>query len=187
MYTYIKSGDVLASAPDIWTAFYFGDIYSFATGSDTGSCMIVGRSGEAAAATITSEKLDVFSAVGTATAGHFIQHTWNMSGSTGVTCGKMGDTTKAIAAGTGTTMVGVMLTPHPINQGLYIVPVLVHHNSNSSIRGKMRGLWHLCHPRANFINDQIISGSSGRIFQIVSPSGNSGHYCMEISNTLPVK
>ena len=59
--------------------------------------------------------------------------------------------------------------------------------TNGSLRGRMRGFWHLCHPASNFSDGQYISGANehaGKTFQIVKPGPFGGAFCFETSPTV---
>ena len=175
MYFFAKTTDTT----DVYYGFMFGDIY--ATGSDLYKCMIIGRAGENSG-TQANDKLDQLTVLATATPTHYIARTYTGTG-TSYAVGKHGDATKGSAA----TLLGTTQYPNGPDGGLYLSPVWVCESANANIRGTMRGFYHVCHPVATFVDGQMFSGSGdyvGKIFQMVKYSGNSGIYCMEISNTV---
>ena len=55
------------------------------------------------------------------------------------------------------------------------------------LRGRMRGLYHLCHQPSNFSDGQIVTGANeyaGKTFQVVKPGYYGGAMLVEISNTV---
>jgi hypothetical protein len=179
LYAFINTGDTA----NTYHAFSFGDFYSFHTGSDAYNCMIVGRSIMSSSAT-TTEKLDTLSALTTATAGHFLASSYTQAGLS-MTCSLHGDAVK----GSTTALLG-NITPsiNGADSAIYLSSISICEPHLSMIRGRMRGFYQVLHPIANFYDRQkFLTGSgdfSGKSFQIVKQSGNSGIYCIEISDTL---
>ena len=181
LYMFSISGD----SGGTYTGFSFGDFYSLRSGSvDTSRCLIIGRS-VISSSTITSDKLDVLSTSNpmTATAGHFAAHTF--SGASGsITLSKHGDGIKGGASG---SLCGVIQYLNSVDNGLYISPVWIVETAIASVRGRMRGFYHLCHPTSSFTDGQVFSGSGdfpNRTFRVIVPTGNNGAYFMETSDTL---
>jgi hypothetical protein len=178
MYTFIQAGD----GANIYQAFCFGDFYSMKTGSiDLYRCMISGRPNEATITT-TADKLDNLSVLNTAVTGHFSARSYSaVAGS--ITIGKHGDGTK----GSTSQLNGTTQYLNAADSGVYISNIWVVENLNSTIRGRMRGFYQLCHAVSNFSDGQVLTGNAdftGKNFYIVKNSANSGIYCIETSNTL---
>lgn len=172
-----------ADTAGVWKGYAFGDIYSVKTGSlDQYKCMIAGKIVENTA-TATGDRLDALSAINAATTGHFIARSY--SGASGsVLIGKHGDATK----GSATVLLGGVIYPNSADNGMYISPVWVHESATSMVRGRMRGLYQVCHTLASFpTNGVMFTGSAdygGKNFILLRQSGNSGMYLLETSDTL---
>ena len=179
VYAYISTGDTAG----MYYAFMFGDIYSAKSGSaDTYKAILIGGIAEAAAGTVANQRLDGLSLVNAVTTGHFLQRSFS-GFLTGVTAGKHGDGNK----GSPTLLIGITQYPNGADNGFYISPVWVHENTNSTIRGKMRGFWHVLHALGSFSDGQTFTGTgdfAGRTFMVIKQSANAGVYLMETSNTL---
>lgn len=175
-YTFIES-----ESDGVYYGYMFGDIYAIKTGSvDEYRCAIIARSGEASA-TYAYEYIDRQSTVNTALSAHYMARSYTGLGRS-ITIGKHADNAKA------TNFSGLVQTPNGVDGGYYISPVWVHENASSTIRGRMRGFWLLCHPASSFSLGQIISGSgafAGKTFQVIKTTKfASGCFLMETSNTV---
>lgn len=175
-YTFIES-----ESDGVYYGYTFGDIYSLKTGSvDDYRCAIIARSAEASA-TSAYEHIDRQTQVNTVLSGHYMARSYTGLGGS-VTVGKHADSGKA------TNFAGLTQAPNGVDGGYYIAPVWVHENASSTIRGRMRGFWLLCHPAASFSLGQIISGSgafAGKNFQVIKTTKfASGCFLMETSNTI---
>ena len=169
----------LSTDGSAYQSLVFGDIYSLKP-NDAYKCMAIGRVSENGA---TGENLQTVNALNTNVAGHYIARTYG-GGGYPVLCGKHGDTVKG---GGNTTLVGTVQYPNGADGTLYMSPLWIHEPTTLTVRGRMRGFWHLCHATANFADGDTINGSStlsGKTFQIVKPTEFSGHFCIETSATL---
>jgi hypothetical protein len=179
-YLLINSGDFT----NTYFVFMFGDIFSFKGVTDAYRCMIMGRSTENSTA---SETADNGSAIGTALAAHFMARTYG-GGGTSITVGKSGDTGKAQASpSTPYTFLGSVQTPNGPDNAWYLAPIVATENSASTIRGRLRGLYHICHPIASFTDGQQLVGAgdySGKTIQVIKSTVNSGILGIEISATV---
>ena len=182
-YLFIKEG----STAGAWQSLFFGDIFSYAEG-DNYKCQIQGRLIDNSP-TSTADQNDTitgltaaFTAVAQGSSG-FIQR--NFSGRTASPwIGKLGDMSKTTTPAAQLAMAGALPLPG-LNNTLYMTPILVW--EPTVIRGKMRGMYHVCHPITSFTDGQIFSGSgefNGKSFRIISKGSNQGMWCIEISNTL---
>jgi hypothetical protein len=179
LYFHALTGD----AAGTYFSFMFGDIYSLKSTADLYRCAIIGRYAENSATGAGAEGLDNFSLVGSANNGNFMARTYGGGGAS-ITIGKHGD--YALTSGSG-FLAGTAQTPNGPDNSYYIAPMWVTEPSASTIRGRLRGMYEMCHPIASFSDGQTISGSgdyAGKTFQVVKQSAASGMYLMEISNTL---
>jgi len=82
---------------------------------------------------------------------------------------------------------GQLTSPNPTDNNLYLSYLWVVDPSNSSLRGKYRGIYQLCHNPSNFVDGQPIVGSgtfAGKTFLIIKGGYNLGMWCLETSNTV---
>jgi len=83
-------------------------------------------------------------------------------------------------------MQGVIPAPNATDNTLYFSPVWIGEGA-AQLRGRIRGLWMICHPASSFSDGQTIQGANelaGKTFQIVKPMGGGSAFAMEISPTL---
>jgi len=173
-YLFVSTGDNAAN----YLAFSFGDFYSF-VGAEAWRCFISGRSAENSAV-ITSDTLDVLSALNAATGGSFIVR--NFGGTVGsITMGRHGDGVK----GSTTALLGSVPYLNGADSGVYISPVFIVDAATSNLRGRMRGFYQALHAIANFTDGQtftsVTGDYSGKTFLVIKTSGNAGVYFMETS------
>lgn len=179
-YVFIATGDAVT-----YLAFMFGEIYSLVN-SDAWNCMIVGRRAENSA-TGSNDSLDICgAAINSSSSGHYFPRAYTGLPTTNgsLLVGVHGDAAKNNAAA---GLVGAVVYPNSPDGGLYLAPVWVHEIAGPYIRGRMRGFWHVCHAVAGFNDGDTFSGVgdlSGKTFQILKTTGNSGLYCIETSATL---
>jgi hypothetical protein len=173
-YFFAQTGDQAST----YEAFMFGDIYSLKS-NDLYRCIIIGRASENTTATETT---DTLAAINTAVAGHYMSRTYG-GGGVSTAVGKHGDAVK----GSTTALNGTVQYPNGPDGTMYISPVWVHENASSTVRGRLRGSYQICHAIANFSDGDTFNGSStlvGKTFQILKSSCNLGVYCIETSATL---
>lgn len=196
----------LASGDTTGNYYYcqFGEFYSlYGTGGDSGSVIIIAKSGENTTQTAGFEQGDGIitgpwpSAAGNemtqAQLGHFIARNAKGTGDS-LPFVKKGDfafVATVIAANNGSgfyaPMGGVLAGPSPLDGTWTMSRLWVVDASNASLRGTVRGIWHVCHPAANFTDGQQILGSgnlAGRSFMIVKQGYNGGYWAVETSATV---
>lgn len=178
MYFFAKTGDTA----NTYQTFFFGDIYSFVTGSDPWKCTVIGRNIESSSISIY-DRLDYSQYSNAANGASFIARSY--TGAVGSIA--IGLHSFATLTGLTGTTVGIMQYPNGSDNGLYICPRYVHEPIANCIRGKMRGYWQILHPIANFVDGQVINGTgtyAGKQFQVFKLGGGATLICMEISNTV---
>lgn len=207
-YVFIQTGDAVG----YYYAGMFGDIFSMKSSADNYKCMIIGRGGENSAVGAASgatpcngtEGWDGFTwfrtnttvpPQGIAYPGHFMARTSGGGGSS-ITVGKLGDLGKCIPYtnnDTNTyplwTCYGNMQTPNSPDNSYYLSPIWVHEPSSYFIRGRMRGMYQLCHGQVSFTDGQTFGGSgdfAGKTFQVFRYFPTGGMYAFEISNTVEI-
>lgn len=161
--------------------FHFGDIYSMKGNTDAYRCLLMAMANENG----TTSYMDYFAAINTAVNGHFMPRTYGGAGAS-ITVGKHGDGSKGNASG---ASVGTVQYPNGPDNALYLSPIWVHENSSSTIRGRIRGLYHVLHALASFTDGQTFNGAgdyAGKTFQILKPGSNSGMWAIETSNTVEI-
>lgn len=110
-------------------------------------------------------------------------------GGTSITTQKMGDM-NALGASVGcvgVAMAGLFQIPNGPDNSVYLSPVKVIELVAVSIRGRLRGVYHVCHPLASFADGQTFVGGgdyAGKSFQIVSHGINNGFWAVETSATV---
>ncbi len=172
MYLFITTGD----GSQFGT--FFGDIYSYKTTTDTYRCMIVGSPLENSALGGTSDTQTATPTTGHG--GHFMARTYG-GGGTSITIGKQGD----IGSGT-TTLAGLIQYPNGPDNAMYMAPVRIVETTPGTVRGRMRGMYHICHAIASFSDGDIFQGANdfqGKTFQVVK-QGAGGMWAIEISNSV---
>jgi hypothetical protein len=179
-YLFVLTGDT----GGVYYAFFFGDVFSLHGSTDSWRCMIIGRNIENSTST-TNEGSDIWGTVNSSLLGHFMARTWGGGGSS-ITVGKHGDSAKT-NTGTGGAMVGLVQTPNSADSAYYVSPLWVHENSSSGLRGRLRGLYQLCHPTGSFSDGQTFAGANdfaGKTFQVVKTTPGSAMFAVEISNSV---
>lgn len=191
VYCFILTTDA-GGTGTIYCAWMFGEFYSILSSADAWNTMIVGRTVENSG-TITNDKLDVItSSVNATTAGHYIARAYNgLPASNGSYLATVtGDQAKTASSNLLIGAAGSVAYPNSPDGGLYLSPVWVSENGGTNanvMRGRMRGLWQVCHATTPFGHGDTFSGTgdlAGRTFELIKPSGNSALYCIETSNTL---
>jgi hypothetical protein len=186
MYLFILSDDAAGE----YNAFWFGDIYSIAGSDDAYRCMIRGA---AAVNSATGDTIDVIGVVdGTAAmAGSFIARTFSGGGSS-VSIRCHGDYAHVVSNAAGSSVDIAMYsaflsTPNKVDQCYYISPLWLSEFGWTCMRGRFRGIYHICHATARFLDGQTFEGCdnyAGKSFQVVKVGKNGGMWGVEISNTV---
>ena len=195
-YLFISTGD---SAGRYYIAV-FGDIFSLKGSSDAYRCMIMGRMVEnnSGGGSYNYDVTDgIYTSNGSTSGGplaisgnygHYIARTWGGGGSS-VVFNKLPDLSKMNAPYglSFIAFVGILQTPNGPDNSLYLSPVSVVEPSGSLIRGRLRGVYMLCHPIANFTDGQTFAGGgdfAGKSFVIVLQGPGGGFFAMETSATV---
>lgn len=176
-YLFIASGDTSG----MYHALWFGDLYSIKTTADTFNCFILGNNTENSTAASVSP-WDLQNLLTTAGVGQFIARDFGGAG-TSLTMGKHGDYAKAGAA----TMLGLVPAPNGADSAYYLSPVWGVQAATGQVRGRLRGMYQVCHAIASFTDGQTFNGSgtfAGKTFRVVLKGYNSGMVAVETSNTL---
>lgn len=195
-YLWISTGD----AAGVYYPAMFGDVFSLKGGSDAYRCFIIGRFGDNTTgggdtSKDTSDGL-VVGATGSSNAGplaftqacgHFMARTWGGGGSS-IVFVKLCDQSKMVGAPSGSTpLLGLMQTPNGPDAALYLSPLVVGEPASLSVRGRLRGLYQVCHPIAGFADGQTVAGGgdyAGKSFQIVLKGPSGGFWAVETSATV---
>lgn len=185
MYMWVLTGDVTNG----YYHFMFGDMYALAGNIDRYRCCIYGRVSENTAAAgggidmtsiitqggqYSTNSQTGFTTLQYAQNGHF------MVRSMGGTAGSQAFTKKGDSnGGTGTQaswpqngigMAGVLQTPNGPDNSFYVQPLHVVDPTSVMLRGRLRGLYHPCHPIASVNDGQIITGGgdyAGKTFTVI--------------------
>lgn len=168
LYLFTASGDTVAH----YHGFSFGDFYSFIAG-DAYKCLIMGGSAEGSS-TITASFFGQLSFALSATMlGHWLPRNYSgFGGSTNFL--KIGDFS---LTNTNSYMVGTVGFPNT-DGGVYFAPMRIIDGSSPGatvggslyMRGRIRGLFQICHPLTAFLDGDVINGTgayAGRTFQVV--------------------
>ncbi len=179
-YLFIKSGDFTG-----WTAYMFGEYYSLKSG-DAYRTAVIGRIASAAAgfALDTDDRLHALSAVSAVLTGHYTPRALgDVAGA--VQFGKHGNSAHSV-----TELVGLCNYPNPIDGGMLLSQITMTFDlgSTCAVAGRLRGLWHFCHPIGAAVSDgDTFSGSgalAGKTFLVVSPSAvSTSLFVIETSDT----
>lgn len=192
-YLWIQTGDTAG-------AYYhgsFGDIFSLKGPTDTYRCMLTGRNIDNSAAALGNDWSDQISAWNGANNALLVaQPGVFMPRNIGGTGGSV-NVTKKGDSGAGTlfnntspqsvSISGLFQTPNGADNSLYLSPIWIVDPSVVSLRGRLRGIFQLCHPIANFTDGQQFNGSgdfAGKSFMIIKNGPQSGMWTLEISPTV---
>jgi hypothetical protein len=189
-YLFIHTAEVTVLLP--YSHFAFGDIYSLAGPTDVKKCIIIGRYvvDNINAGLNSGDDTDVMNFVQVTTLtnkGKFMVRDFGQrAGSIYVI--QVGDLAKyGTPNGNGVPFGGTMQTPNAADGSYWISPLWISNTANGGIRGRMRGMYHLCHPFAHFLDGQIITGTNdyaGKTFMVVRGGYNAGIWLIETSNTV---
>ena len=182
-YFFAQTGDAIG----VYYTFSFGDFYSLGGSGDIFRCRLTARTSENSSAG-GSEKLDTSYGVQGGANDQFIPRTYG-GGGVSIAASQHGDPSKCGMAGASTVFgnATAMQTPNAADNSYYVSPVWVTETAASSVRGRARGFWCLCHSYTNFADGQIFSGTNdvaGKSFMVVKTSTNTGCYLLETSATV---
>jgi len=185
-YLFVLSGE----AASTYNAFYFGDIFAMKGSGDAYRCIIHGNGVENSGAAATGQTVDqifTFGATVASQIGAYMPRSFG-GGGTSLQVQKSGDYGKFNqGAGTVCAMAGAVQSPNGPDNSFYMVPVQIWESVSFCIRGRLRGVYQVCHAVANFADGQTIQGSNdfaGKTFQIVNKGYNGGFWAIEISATV---
>lgn len=182
-YLFIFPGDVA----NICNGYFFGDMYSLLSGDGYRTGIIARTSEDSSAG--SGDKGDQLTGPGNGSFGVLTGH-YMARGYTGLGGSvQVGKISSHEINQNATLGQGVMSFPNPTDGGIYVARVFIQEPTTSSLssrRGWLRGFWSFGHPIVNVINGDTFTGTgdlAGKTFLIIKTSGNSGLYCMEISDT----
>ena len=206
-YMWILTGDVITS----YTNIGFGDIFSLQGTSDVYRCFIIGRAtentavgnaqGQEATDLLTNNYGGTTQGMVTAHSGQFMARTYGGGGSS-IIITRKGD---ASASGgyIGTSyyavyMNGMIQMPNGTDNSIHLSPCSIVEPACLAIRGRFRGIYHVCHPIGSFSDGQTFAGGgdfAGKTFKIIRNGPNSAGvglqygtattgWALEISNTV---
>lgn len=175
---FLASGDTAG----VYQAFYFGDVFSIKNTADNYRCMLIANNLENSA---TAGQMGLQCIMTGSLTGHFIARTYG-GGGTSITSGKHGDYAKSAGL---TSLDGIVQAPNGPNNSYFLAPLTVNETVGASVRGRLRGLYQVCHPKATFADGQVITGAgdyAGKTFQIIRDVRSSvdAHIAVETSATL---
>jgi hypothetical protein len=182
---FVNSGDYGSA----YASFYFGEFFSLKSSADAYRTILIARTIEQIAATPVpfpnGENLNLLSGLTAAVVGHYVPRTFSQFPQSAVNVGKHGN-----AAHSAASLTGLCLYPNPVDGGLYLAPLTVHEPlaGLTAIRGRLRGLWHFCHPASAQVNDgDTFAGAgpyAGKSFLIVKPaSDGTSVFVIETTST----
>jgi hypothetical protein len=172
-------------------SLFWGDIFSFAGSADAYRCVL--GSGQAENSTQvgsntynSNDHICTFAVTVGNSVGRFMPRNYSGFGAS-ITCFQIGDISKTANTISFTPITGIIQCPNAPDNTLYMSAIGVGEHVSLLVRGRVRGLYQVCHPIGNFVDGQIIYGAndfSGKTFQIVKPSGYAGYWAVETSNTV---
>lgn len=162
----------------------FGDIYSYKGSNDLYRCLHLSREVEAISNTCN---LSVWSYPDSSIPAHYMARSW-AGGGQSIAVGKVGG--RNLHANI-TYMDGNVQYPNGPDNSIVLSPIWITEPTGKSIRGHMRGLYHVCHNYLNFAYGDTFEGSgslAGKTFMIVGPWYCNGTIwitlAVETSNTV---
>jgi hypothetical protein len=195
-YLFVQTGDTAG----VYYTYWFGDLFSLKNGTDTHKCMIKGRmASQSNASTYRFDAGDLLIKPTSTQWPHFFGARAIGGKGQSVALNLVGDMGKnTISQPTtpsgGSDIVCEMagLIPYPNPDGVvYMSPIFVCEQLQGVLRGRLRGLYHLCHPIQYFSDGQQFAGTNeyaGKIFQVVKTGPaqfvNSTAWVVEISPTV---
>lgn len=204
-YLFVQTGDLTSA---IYSMYGFGDVFSLKLTPDYYKAFIFGRNfiGTGPNSETQVNFGDLSNNLGNINAQHYFYLARGFGGTPGsVTALKVGDvgkapmttnfviyntpamTTGATVDDIGAAFGGIIPVANPADNSLYLSPIWVVETSNTSLRGRFRGMYHLCHSSSSFADGQVFSGANeyaGKTFQIIKRGPYGGMWVMEISDTV---
>jgi len=172
----------------VYLAWTFGEIFSKKSVTDVGGAILIARVTENSAA-ITSgvEVMDTQQCpISSTIAGHYLAR--DVAATVGaIACGKVGDVASTVNAAALQALIGIVALTNPADNRIKLGPLNVTHISGGNTdRGRLRGLWHFCHPLTGVSDRDTFSGGddiAGRAFLLLKQGGGGGVYILETSDT----
>ncbi len=167
---------------------FFGDIYAFKGSADAYRCILVGNGQENAALGQTVNSADQIATLFQGAAnhpGHYMPRAYTGYG-TSIQWLQQGDFSKTNNS-TGGPLLGVVQPPNGPDNGYYITAVTAAELATLTIRGRVRGMHHVCHAVGTFADGQLLVGANdfaGKTIQIVKSGATGGYWGMEVSATV---
>ena len=119
-----------------------------------------------------SNSFGTFSPTNESIPNHWLMRSYTQVGSS-ILCGKHSDTSKDL-----------LPFPNPVDGNLFLSPVFVTEPTINCVRGRLPGLWNVCHNGAYFNHGDTFNGNgalAGKSFMIVKCNGRT--YALETSDT----
>ena len=188
MYMFIYNGD-----GSIYSGFIFGDVFSLKPTTDTYKCAIQGRVLESTSNNTSVEGIATISSITSNPSIQYLMYFARSFGGFGqsTAASKTGDLGKTGINSQYASTLGTVLTPNPVDNSYYLAPLQVYETTGPNIRGRLRGVYHLCHPIASFSDGQVFSGANeyaGKTFMVINPimsnASGGGMLAIEISATV---
>lgn len=189
-YLFIATGDAVGSGTYTYgySMLMFGDFYSLKSTADDYRGFIVGRTSE----NVTSNNVEGFGTqvaapTSSALGGIYLARSYGGAGGS-VSASHQGDYGKNTTA----VYAGTTQYPNGPDNSLYMSPIWIMEPTNGTIRGRFRGLYHVCHATVNFTDGQDITGAgdfAGKTFKVIRPifsrtSNTPALVAVETSDTL---
>ncbi len=189
-YLFIASGDAVGSGTYTYgyTMLFFGDFYSVKSTDDDYRGMIVCRTTENSSGNnFEGFGSQVAAPTTTAPGGFYLARTYGGAGGS-VAASHQGDYGKNTAA----VYAGKIQYPNGPDNSLYLSPIWIFEPTSGTVRGRFRGLYHVCHEVVNFTDGQDITGAgdfAGKTFKVIRPifsrvSNTPSMVAVETSDTL---
>lgn len=189
-YLFIASGDAVGTGTYTYgyTMMFFGDFYSVKSTDDDYRGMIVCRTTENTSGNnYEGFGSQVAAPTITAPTGFYIARSYGGAGGS-LAASHQGDYGKNTAA----VYAGVIQYPNGPDNSLYLSPIWIFEPTSGTVRGRFRGLYHVCHTVASFTDGQDITGAgdfAGKTFKVIRPifsrvSNTPSMVAVETSDTL---
>lgn len=182
-----------ATTQSVWHVTYFGDFISYVAG-DGFNVAIKGKNTTAQPASYDLNRFQARSSLGSGVGDIWVARNYAGAGSA-VSCNLQTDIMKAGAGAGGVTAdtefvlptASAIPLPNPVEGGVYVAPLEIL-EPTAILRGRLKGVWMLCHPPGSVSHGQTFTGAigspyEGRIFEVIKPAPNTGIYLIETSDT----
>lgn len=179
-YIFVLTGDTAS----VHMAAMFGEFYSLSTDTDSYRSIVIGRNtANSATISTTVEMLPVLSpGITTTMNAHFVARDIRGVGSS-TAARKWGDTARAGATALYNMGSTGLTLPEPVTNTIHVAPIHIT-ELTSDVRGRLRGLFHVCHSACLASPLGIADGSTvvgtdvytGRTFYVVSSLNNYTYF-----------